>query len=317
MSVSELNRIRQKYNITNADRTKIRNQINPFSTEGGGLSVETIDCDQVQKFIGWCAIEDIPFFVRFYAKKPDSAYVLAIADDVDKNVDGTGGCIEECVVKVFPAGGRPRGHPDSTDAGETPFRHIFQKDGCWHLVMREYFTDSGELGKWKTAREYDSAASPFKAFPRVCGLRDELRSFSVYGQNIRRDCTDDGIRRPGLYRRSRRLAVDEESSDEGPASSDEEEESSSSDEGPAPSEEEEESSVEFDYDLVMGEDEGPPAEEPPEEEGSVLSEEDTSLSLPTTSIAEEVRRRNEIRRARIERQKSLRSARKRGPSFFK
>jgi len=313
MSVSELNRIRQKYNITNAERTKIRNQINPFSTEGGGLSVETIDCDQVQKFIGWCAIEDIPFFVRFYAKKPDSAYVLAIADDVDKNVDGTGGCIEECVVKVFPGGGRPRGHPDLTDVGETPFRHIFQKDGCWHLVMREYFTDSGELGKWKTAREYDSAASPFKAFPRVCGLRDELRSFSVYGQNIRRDCTDDGIRRPGLYRRSRRLAVNGESSDEeeGPPAPDEE--------GPPAeqpfSEEEESSSVEFDYDGVM-EDQFPPEQPLSEEEGPAPEEEDASRSLPTTSIGEEVRRRNEIKRARIERQKSLRSARKRGSSFF-
>ena len=192
MNGPETQRIRQKFRINAKNRAKIYQEINPFNEGNEDYSLETINCTEVQKFISYCGIQDVAFFVRFYAKHPTRNCVVA-------NVDGQGGCIEECIVKVFPESSYPRGHPGLSNPVDDSFRHIFEKDGYWHLVMREYFIDTNQLGEWKTAREYDNA------FPRVCGIADPLRTDIVYGPDAKRDCDDDGFRKDNLYRRSRRL----------------------------------------------------------------------------------------------------------------
>jgi len=264
MNGPEAQRIKQKYKLKSASKVKIRQGINPFNEGNKEFSLETIDCVKVQEFISYCGVEDVAFFVRFYAKYPDPAQVLNV-DDVDKDVDGHGGCIEECIVKVFPDLAPPRGHPIFTNPVDQSFRHIFQKDGHWHLVMREYFPATGELGKWKTAREYANA------FPRVCGLEDELRDNVVYGANSSRDCDDSGLRKPALYRRSRRLAGLQLNPD-----------------------------VEFDAEVVFGEDEEPVLEGGEPDRGPVR------VGRTNQTIADRLL----IRRQREERAKSLRSFRK-------
>ena len=266
MSVSEAQRIRQKYRVSERAQNKIRARINPFNEGNEEFSLETINCDEVQKFISYCGVEDVPFFVRFYAKNPMPD---ALVNDVDKDVDGRGGCVEECIVKVFPELAFPRGHPRLTDSSDRSFRHIFKKGGYWHLVMREYFPERDELGKWKTAREYDNA------FPRVCGLEDELRDNVVYGTDSKRDCDDDGVKRAELYRRSRRL-----NPDGGGAFNPD---------------------VDFNADFIFG-------EAPAEDGGGAV--ENIRVGTRVSSIAERVRLRAQRRKEREDRMNSLRSSRR-------
>ena len=159
--------------LDRAERRLIRLELkNPWQTDG-----ETLDCESVRRFIGWCGYYRISFKVLFNARGLD-------AD-------------EECEVRVFPGAPFPRGHP--TMEGPS---HLFEKvpdfdqmedsgdevgeepEGVYHLVM--WGRTFGEAPKWKTAREYRGAGDA--GYPRVVGMNDTFSSNVVRGGALQRDC---------------------------------------------------------------------------------------------------------------------------------
>ena len=180
------------------ERRLIRRELqNPWQADG-----ETLDCESVRRFIGWCAYYRISFKVLFNARRPR---------------DGAGlGQDEECEARVFPGMPFPRGHPTRTGPS-----HLFLKPpgfrgaggaaeaatafgggaanagaanagaagvdpdvGVWHLVM--WAKEGGSAPKWKTAREYNVPGDG--GYPRIVGMNDDFSSQAVRGGPRVREC---------------------------------------------------------------------------------------------------------------------------------
>ena len=180
------------------ERRLIRRELrNPWQADG-----ETLDCESVRRFIGWCAYYRISFKVLFNARRPR---------------DGVGpGQDEECEARVFPGMPFPRGHPTRTGPS-----HLFLKPpgfrgvggaaeaatafgvgaanagggaanagaadaaiGVWHLVM--WAKEGGSAPKWKTAREYNVPGDG--GYPRIVGMNDAFSSQAVRGGPRVREC---------------------------------------------------------------------------------------------------------------------------------
>ena len=200
------------------ERRLIRREFqNPWQADG-----ETLDCESVRRFIGWCAYYRISFKVLFNARRARG---------------GVGpGQDEECEARVFPGMPFPRGHPTRTGPS-----HLFLKPpgfrgvggaaeaatafggagagaagaaavgggaanagagaavagaavaggggvdpaiGVWHLVM--WAKEGGSAPKWKTAREYNVPGDG--GYPRIVGMNDAFSSQAVRGGPRVREC---------------------------------------------------------------------------------------------------------------------------------
>jgi len=134
---------------------------------------ETLDCDEVQRFLVWCAYHGKHFTLRYASNGGVSKSVKA---KVYLNV--------RRYPNICADGGYEIG-----DDGENPFVFTHRRnENVWCLVAwikeRSSIT-SGATYRWVTAREYNSVDQ--RSFPRVTGASENFYRESVFGPDAQRD----------------------------------------------------------------------------------------------------------------------------------
>ena len=134
---------------------------------------ETLDCDDVQRFLVWCAFHQKPFKLRYYS--PTRSMSLTVDARVFLSVLH--------YPNIHPLGGQELENPYN------PFVFTHRRnDNVWCLVAWINDRENGQdRGRWITAREYNSVDD--RRYPRVKGINDDVFfNDDVRGVNARRDC---------------------------------------------------------------------------------------------------------------------------------
>ena len=142
---------------------------------------ETLDCEDVQRFLVWCAYNKRPFKLRYA-----SAGASRRSD------------VREVTAKVYLNVKRyPNIHRRGRFApvnGDNPFVFTHRNNNnVWCLVayIKETIPRVGDIYRWITAREYND--SGIRRFPRVVGVNDNFFNTNVLGNDSKRDCLDEVV----------------------------------------------------------------------------------------------------------------------------
>ena len=161
--------------LSREERDDLLRGINPWREDDDGNPQETLDCEDVQRFLLWCALNRRRFRLRYYS--PRRAQDVTVVARVYLNVLR--------YTNIHPLGGSPV----QNDINPFLFTHRHNDDVyCLVAWIRDPSPEGESDFRWITAREYNSDG--VRRYPRVRGYSNSVpfQNSAVSGPNARRDC---------------------------------------------------------------------------------------------------------------------------------